>query len=80
MDRTSITHDNVKQIVYERIDLIKPDLRDQMIADLQERTGLPIHKVEVINIDFLKDIAIVNAHYFSKENETSIHDGGGDDD
>jgi len=80
LDRTSITHENVKQIVYERIDLIKPNLRAEMIEDLRARTGLPIHRVEVISIDFLKDIAVISAHYFSKENEAPAGSVGDDDD
>ncbi len=80
LDRTSITHENVKQIVYERIDLIKPNLRPQMLDDLRFRTGLPIHKVEIISIDFLKDVAVITAHYYSKENESSESSVGDDDD
>jgi hypothetical protein len=69
LDRFSFTHENMKEIVYERIDLIKPALRAEMIADLKDRTGLPIHKVEVRSIDFLKDVAIIHAYFFSKESE-----------
>ena len=41
LDRNvNLTHENVKEIKYERIDLIHPDKRALMIADLVERTGL----------------------------------------
>lgn len=80
MDRQlSLEHENFKEINYERIDLIKPDVREQMIDDLRNRTGLPIHRIEIIKIDFLRDVARVNAFYYSMENEsTSV--GVGDDD
>lgn len=76
----SLEHENWKDIVYERIDLIKPDVRIQMIDDLKSRTGLPVHRVEVIKIDFLRDIARIRAFYYSKENETSSLGSSGDDD
>jgi hypothetical protein len=73
LDRNvNLTHENVKEIKYERIDLIHPDKRALMIADLVERTGLPIHRVDIVTIDFLRDIAFVHAYYYSKENETKM--------
>jgi hypothetical protein len=76
----SLEHENWKEVVYERIDLIKPELRDQMLQDLRARTGLPIHRVEIMKIDFLRDIARVRSFYYSKENETSSLGTGEDDD
>lgn len=68
----NLTHENVKEIVYERIDLIKPEQREEMLTDLRNRCGLPIHRIDIINIDFLKDVAVIHAYYFSKENETKM--------
>ncbi len=55
--------DNTKLIQYDRIDLIKVKKRDELIADLKERTGLDIIDVEVGHIDFLKDSAMLKVHY-----------------
>ena len=52
-----------KLIQYDRIALITPDKHDELIADLQERTGLEIKNVEVGAIDFLRDMAIVRITY-----------------
>lgn len=76
----SLDHENFKEINYERIELIHPDKRDDMIADLQNRTGLPIHRVELIRVDFLKDVAQINAFYYSKQNESTSRGMGSDDD
>ena len=73
LDRNeNLTHENVKEIKYERIDLIHPSKREEMIADLVARTGLPIHRVDIINIDFLRDVAGIHAYYYSKQNETKM--------
>lgn len=44
-----------KTIQYERIDLIRPNKWSELIADLEDRTGLPIKRVEVGNFNFLRD-------------------------
>lgn len=73
LDRNqNLTHENVKEIKYERVDLIHPEKRDEMIADLVKRTGFPIHRVDIIYIDFLRDVATIHAYYYSKQNETKM--------
>ena len=52
-----------KSIIYEKIDLIKPEKKEDMIKDLRNRTGLPVHEVKVDKIDFLRDIANITVYY-----------------
>lgn len=81
LDRKSkLQHQNFKEINYERIDLIQPTKREEMLQDLRTRTGLPINRVEIIKIDFLRDVATIHAFYLSTENETTSLGMGGDDD
>lgn len=58
-----------KIITYEKIDLIKPERREELLADLRERTGLEIVKVQVGSIDFLRDTAYLKVTYLSDDNE-----------
>jgi hypothetical protein len=62
-----LKHETRKTVVYERIELIKPDKYDEMLADLKERTGLPINRFEVGKIDFLNDTAIVRIYYYDSD-------------
>ncbi|MFM8596517.1 MAG: DUF4956 domain-containing protein [Flavobacteriales bacterium] len=64
-------HETRKTINYERIDLIKPEQRDLLKADLEKRTGLVINRVEVGKIDFLNDTAQVRIYYYADEQEFS---------
>ena len=57
------TIEEKKNIVYEKIELIKPEKKQELIKDLKERTGLPIHEVKIEKIDFLKDTAAVTIYY-----------------
>ena len=62
-----LRHVSSKRIVYEKIELIKPERYAELLEDLKQRTGLVITKIEVGAIDFLKDTAILNVYYDSKE-------------
>jgi hypothetical protein len=46
-----------KRVVYEKIELIHPDQRAELIADLEKRTGLKIKRLTVGKVDFLHDTA-----------------------
>ena len=52
-----------KTIIYEKIDLIKPEFAQLLLEDLQERTGLAIIGVNVGSIDFLHDTAKLEISY-----------------
>ena len=60
-----------KTIQYERIDLIRPDRWTDLIADLEERTGLPIKHVEIGSFNFLKDTARVTIYCDASEIENA---------
>lgn len=69
-----LRHESRKQIVYEKIELIKPENRSLLKADLEERTGISINRVEVGKVDFLRDTARVNIYYFEDENTADDED------
>jgi hypothetical protein len=57
--------DASKLVQYDRIELIKPERRQELIADLSERTGLKVLNVEVGAIDFLRDMVMLRVYYES---------------
>ena len=72
-----LRHESTKVIVYEKIELIKPENRLKLIQDLEERTGLKINRVEVGKIDFLKDVARLNIYYYESSNKENLADDNG---
>ncbi len=52
-----------KTITYEKTENIKPEMREILIKDLEERTGLQITEVEIGSIDFLKDTTSITIKY-----------------
>ena len=50
-------------IEYEKIENIKPEKRDTLLADLKERTGLNIQSFEFRRMNFLRDTARIRIYY-----------------
>ncbi len=67
----SLTHENFQTLNYENLGLIKPAERAELLKDLSERTGYPIHKVQIVKVDYQRGIAQLRVYYFSKENESA---------
>lgn len=59
-----------KKIIYEKMDLIHSDRREELKADLEERTGIKIKRINIGKVNFLKDTAEVKIFY--DEEETGI--------
>lgn len=52
-----------KLVQYDRIELIKPEKRQELIADLEQRLGIAVTDVKVGAIDFLRDMAMLRVYY-----------------
>jgi len=50
-------------IIYEKIELIKPENRQLLLEDLHQRTGYAITRLEIGAIDFLRDTAKIEIFY-----------------
>ena len=57
------TIEQTKTILYEKIELIKPENEQELIEDLKQRTGLQIVAVKVDKVDFLRDTAQIKIYY-----------------
>ncbi len=53
-----------KIVRYEKIEMIIPEKRSELINELKTRTGLNIHRISINEVDFLKDVAIINVYYY----------------
>ena len=64
-----------KIIQYDKMELIVPERKNELIADLERRLGLEIVQVEVGAIDFIRDMAMVKIRYRGKRTDGDIsHD------
>ena len=50
-------------VQYDRIELITPERRPELIADLEKRLGVKVTKVDIGSIDFLRDMAMIRVTF-----------------
>ena len=65
-----LKHESRKNIVYEKIDLIVPEKKDELMTDLRSRTGIDIIRFEIKRIDFLRDVANISIYYYEKRDNS----------
>jgi len=80
-----LKHETKREIIYENVELIKPENRAVLIEDLQKRTGLKINKVEIGRVNYLRDSVRLFIYFFEKDGWTlsggeMLQLGDGDDD
>ena len=65
IDGAILMKKEVAQLVeYDRLELINPERRPELFADIEARTGLKIHRIESVSIDFLKESATFQIYYY----------------
>jgi len=56
-----------QDIVYDKLELLRPDLRTDLIRDIEERTGLAAKRVKTSRIDLEKGTASITVSYESPD-------------
>jgi len=69
-----LRHTSTKLVLYDRIDLIVPEKRDELIADLEKRIGVKVENLEVGHVDFLRDAAFIKVYYTLDKGQTGSID------
>ncbi|MBR1468846.1 MAG: DUF4956 domain-containing protein [Prevotella sp.] len=58
-------------VQYDRIELIKPERREELIADLRERLGIDIYKIDIGAVDMLRDMTIIKVYYHPQKGDSN---------
>jgi hypothetical protein len=69
-----------KTILYENIDLVRPDQRVELLEDLCQRTGLDIRRFEVGKLNYLNDTARIKIYFEDPDGFYADENGNGIDD
>ncbi len=62
-----LKHESSRVVLFEKIELIKPENYQLLLDDLRIRTGLNIHRAEVGKIDFLRDVAQIRIYFYENK-------------
>jgi hypothetical protein len=65
-----LKHETKREIIYENVEMIKPENRIALKQDLQKRTGLKINRVEIGRVDYLRDSVRLFIYFFEKDGWT----------
>ena len=66
-----VRHTTTKLVLYDKIDLIVPERREELIEDLEKRIGVKVENVEIGHVDFLKDAAFIKVYYYLPKGESN---------
>ena len=69
-----VRHTSAKLVLYDRIELIVPERRAELVADLQQRIGLQVENLEIGHVDFLRDAAWIKVYYTLEPDQTGSID------
>ncbi|MCE5226528.1 MAG: DUF4956 domain-containing protein [Porphyromonadaceae bacterium] len=69
-----IRHISTKMVIYDNVKLVKAGKDEELKADLENRLGLKIIRIEIGTVDYIKDSAILTISYASKEVEENTAD------
>ena len=62
----SSSREESRVVRYDRLELLEPAATPELLADLRTRTRLPVERVEVGNVDLLRDCADLVVYYRSR--------------
>jgi hypothetical protein len=60
-----------KTVQYENIEMIKPENKMALTADLEKRMGIKINRLTIGKIDFLRDTAVIRVFFYETNNASS---------
>lgn len=69
-----LKHVSCKVVLYDKIQLITPDKREELMDDLRKRIGVDVNKVEIGHVDFLRDAVMIKVYYEAKTREINSVD------
>lgn len=61
--RVLLPRHSEREVEYEKIENVHRDRRELLIADLRERTGLDVFRVDVVSVSYLRDTAVLRMHF-----------------
>ena len=70
-----LKNESSKIIIYDKIELIKPENHTILLEDLKERTGINIFRFDIGRIDFVRNTVRIKVYYFENPNEAAFEIG-----
>ena len=72
-----VEHLVTKRVVYDRIEYLQKDKRAELLADLAERIGEEVERIEIGNVDLLRETAVIKVSYKGEDHSEHIDPNDG---
>jgi cytochrome c biogenesis factor len=59
-----IKRESTKTVLFEKVEMIKPEFSADLLNELKNRTGLNIHRLDVNELNYMKDTASITIYYY----------------
>ncbi|GAT62123.1 DUF4956 domain-containing protein [Paludibacter jiangxiensis] len=59
-----IKRESTKTVLFEKVEMIKPEFSADLLNELKNRTGLNIHRFDVNELNYMKDTASITIYYY----------------
>lgn len=66
--RLMLKQEQSVKLIYEKIENINLQSKDELLADMKNRTGIDIKRYQINKIDFLKDVADITIYFNANGN------------
>ena len=67
-----VEHLVTKRVVYDRIELLQEGRREELRKDLGERIGEKVERIEIGNVDLLRETAVIKVSYRGEDHSEHI--------
>ena len=72
-----VEHVVTKRVVYDRIEYLQKDKRAELLTDLAERIGEDVERIEIGNVDLLRETAVIKVSYKGEDHSEHIDPNDG---
>lgn len=63
----NLENESFTKVLYEKIELVNPTRKHELMQDLENRMGIKISRIEISSLDYQKDIAKILVFFFKSE-------------
>ena len=61
-------------VTYEKIELVSPGRKAELMADLEKKLGVKISRIEIASVDYIRDTAKINVFFLKSRQDWSDQD------
>lgn len=70
----NLENESYANVLFEKIELVKPERKEELYAELEARLGLKISRIEIVNLDYQRDVAKIHVYFVKSDQSWGFHE------